>query len=88
MMSSMRRNDKGWRGSAPARRQGFRLRAAPDQFSELDDFRGRPLVLAFYSAEWSRPIRTVEELSDPLAVGTPFALDVARNNGRFLIVVR
>ena len=31
----------------------FALRATPDQELSLDDFRGRPLVLAFYPADWS-----------------------------------
>jgi peroxiredoxin len=35
--------------TAPA----FSLPATPDQRVALDDFRGRPLVLAFYPADWS-----------------------------------
>ncbi len=31
----------------------FRLRATPDQWIELADFRGAPLILAFYPADWS-----------------------------------
>jgi peroxiredoxin len=31
----------------------FELRATPDQFVKLSDFRGRPLILAFYPADWS-----------------------------------
>ena len=35
--------------AAPA----FELRATPDQSVKLSDFRGRPLVIAFYPADWS-----------------------------------
>jgi peroxiredoxin len=35
----------------------FRLRATPDQFVSLSDFRGGPLIMAFYPADWS-PICT------------------------------
>ena len=31
----------------------FRLRATPDQWVELADFRGAPLILSFYPADWS-----------------------------------
>jgi peroxiredoxin len=31
----------------------FELRATPDQFVKLSDFRGRPLIMAFYPADWS-----------------------------------
>jgi peroxiredoxin len=31
----------------------FELRATPDQFVKLSDFRGRPLIIAFYPADWS-----------------------------------
>ena len=31
----------------------FRLRSTPDQFLSLTDFRGKPLILAFYPADWS-----------------------------------
>ena len=31
----------------------FSLRATPDQEVSLDEFRGRPVVLAFYPADWS-----------------------------------
>lgn len=31
----------------------FALRATPDQLVTLADFRGRPLILAFYPADWS-----------------------------------
>jgi len=32
---------------------GFTLRATPDQTVSLSDFRGRPVILAFYPADWS-----------------------------------
>ena len=31
----------------------FRLRSTPDQFVSLSEFRGRPVILAFYPADWS-----------------------------------
>ena len=31
----------------------FKLRSTPDQFVQLSDFRGQPVVLAFYPADWS-----------------------------------
>lgn len=31
----------------------FRLPSTPDQKVELSDFRGRPVILAFYPADWS-----------------------------------
>lgn len=31
----------------------FSLRSAPDQSISLTDFRGRPVILAFYPADWS-----------------------------------
>jgi peroxiredoxin len=40
----------------------FRLKATPDQLVSLSDFRGRPVILAFYPADWS-PV-----CSDQLAV--------------------
>lgn len=38
---------------AGTRAPGFALPATPDQAVSLDDLRGRPLVLAFYPADWS-----------------------------------
>ncbi|MGA7275230.1 MAG: redoxin domain-containing protein, partial [Candidatus Udaeobacter sp.] len=31
----------------------FTLRSTPDQSVSLNEFRGRPVVLAFYPADWS-----------------------------------
>ena len=39
--------------AATTRAPEFKLRSTPDQFVSLTDFRGRPLVLAFYPADWS-----------------------------------
>src|SRR3954468_7261199 len=32
---------------------GFRLRVTPDQYLSLSDLRGKPVILAFYPADWS-----------------------------------
>jgi peroxiredoxin len=46
---------KGRRGALPAGTQApdFSLRSTPDQWTSLNDFRGRNVVLAFYPADWS-----------------------------------
>jgi peroxiredoxin len=31
----------------------FKLKSTPDQFVALSDFRGSPLIIAFYPADWS-----------------------------------
>src|SRR5437868_10138624 len=31
----------------------FRLRVTPDQWLSLSDLRGRPVIIAFYPADWS-----------------------------------
>src|ERR1700687_3400964 len=31
----------------------FKLHSTPDQFASLSDFRGAPVILAFYPADWS-----------------------------------
>src|SRR6202795_3951570 len=31
----------------------FKLRSTPDQYVSLSDFRGAPVILAFYPADWS-----------------------------------
>ncbi|HZO42039.1 MAG TPA: redoxin domain-containing protein [Methylomirabilota bacterium] len=36
-----------------ARASGFTLHTTPDQTVSLSDFRGQPVVLAFYPADWS-----------------------------------
>lgn len=38
---------------AGTRAPAFRLPTQPGQLVSLDDFRGRPVVLAFYPADWS-----------------------------------
>jgi peroxiredoxin len=32
---------------------GFKLRVTPDQYLSLDDLAGKPVILAFYPADWS-----------------------------------
>jgi peroxiredoxin len=39
--------------SAGARAPGFTLRVTPDQNLTLSDLAGRPVILAFYPADWS-----------------------------------
>src|SRR5437870_12033858 len=41
---------------AGTRAPDFTLHSAPDQTVSLHDFRGRPVILAFYPADWS-PVR-------------------------------
>ena len=36
-----------------ARAPGFALHVAPDQTLSLEDLRGKPVILAFYPADWS-----------------------------------
>ncbi len=38
---------------AGAKAPNFTLKTTPDQSVSLEDFRGRPVVLAFYPADWS-----------------------------------
>jgi peroxiredoxin len=38
---------------AGERAPDFRLRSTPDQIVSLSDLRGRPVILAFYPADWS-----------------------------------
>jgi peroxiredoxin len=42
-------------GALPAGTQAldFTLHSAPDESASLADFRGRPLIIAFYPADWS-----------------------------------
>ena len=42
-------------GALPAGMQApdFTLHSAPDESASLADFRGRPLIIAFYPADWS-----------------------------------
>ena len=39
--------------SVGAKAPDFTLRSTPDQSVDLNDFRGQPLILAFYPADWS-----------------------------------
>lgn len=52
------KNEAGMRQPASALGPGtpapdFMLRTTPDQFVSLSEFRGRPVVLCFYPADWS-----------------------------------
>src|SRR5579862_5009085 len=38
---------------AGSRAPNFTLKSTPDQTVSIKDFRGRPVVLAFYPADWS-----------------------------------
>src|SRR5580704_9825648 len=38
---------------AGTRAPQFKLQSTPDQSVSLSDFRGRPVILAFYPADWS-----------------------------------
>src|SRR5499425_2726015 len=38
---------------AGQRAPDFRLKSTPDQSLSLSDFRGKPVILAFYPADWS-----------------------------------
>jgi peroxiredoxin len=39
--------------AAGTRAPAFTLRSTPDQTVSLEEFRGRPVILAFYPADWS-----------------------------------
>lgn len=49
------RQSENTRAALPATNPApdFELRSTPDQTVRLSDFRGRPVVLAFYPADWS-----------------------------------
>jgi peroxiredoxin len=46
---------KSWRGPLPVGTKApeFTLRSTPDQWLTLNELQGRPLILAFYPADWS-----------------------------------
>ncbi len=48
-------NDKHPQSALPAGAQApdFTLHTTPDQSVSLSDFRGQPVILAFYPADWS-----------------------------------
>jgi|SRR5271166_3746353 len=48
-------NDGHGGGALPAGTPApeFKLHSTPDQFVSLNDFRGTPVILAFYPADWS-----------------------------------
>jgi len=39
--------------AAGSKAPDFKLQATPDQAVSLQDFRGKPIILAFYPADWS-----------------------------------
>ena len=57
---------------------GFCLKATPDESVSLADFRGRPLILAFYPADWS-PV-----CSDQLAVYNEVLDEFRRSDAQLL----
>jgi peroxiredoxin len=64
---------------AGAQAPGFRLHSTPDQVVSLDDFRGRPVVLAFYPADWS-PV-----CGDELALFNEVLPEIERHNNAQLL---
>src|SRR5258706_14794888 len=56
----------------------FELRSTPDQTVRLADFRGRPVVLAFYPADWS-PV-----CGDQVALYNEMFADFEENNALVL----
>lgn len=61
-----------------ARAPDFRLHATPDQKVARSDFAGRPVVLAFYPADWS-PV-----CSDQMVVYQEILSEFARHNAQLL----
>jgi peroxiredoxin len=47
------RSNKSTTLPAGANAPDFTLKSTPDQTVKLSDFRGRPVILAFYPADWS-----------------------------------
>ncbi|HWE97525.1 MAG TPA: redoxin domain-containing protein [Tepidisphaeraceae bacterium] len=64
---------------AGARAPGFKLHSTPDQVVSLEDFRGRPVVLAFYPADWS-PV-----CGDELALFNEVLPEIERHNNAQLL---
>lgn len=56
----------------------FGLRSTPDQLVSLSEFRGRPVVLAFYPADWS-PV-----CSDQLVLYQELASEFQQHNAQVL----
>jgi peroxiredoxin len=61
-----------------SRAPGFKLHSTPDQLVDLSDFRGRPVVLAFYPADWS-PV-----CGDELALFNEVLPEFERHNAQLL----
>lgn len=53
MSKPAQQNDPGTALSAGTGAPEFNLHSTPDQTIKLSEFRGRPVVLAFYPADWS-----------------------------------
>src|SRR5579863_5947529 len=51
MPSSAQPSSSALKAGTPA--PDFRLHTTPDQLVSLSDFRGSPIILAFYPADWS-----------------------------------
>lgn len=56
----------------------FRLQTAPDEWVSLGDFRGRPVILAFYPADWS-PV-----CGDQMALYNEVLPEFERHNAQLL----
>jgi peroxiredoxin len=65
---------------AGVRAPDFALPSTPDQKVSLSDFRGRPVVLVFYPADWS-PV-----CGDQLALYNEILPDVAKHGAQLLAV--
>ena len=76
----MARNDTTKHGPLPrgTKAPGFKLRSTPDQFVELADFGGHPVLLVFYPADWS-PV-----CSDQLVVYQEIAPEFAKYDAQVL----
>jgi peroxiredoxin len=57
---------------------GFTLPSTPDQKLSLEDFRGRPVILAFYPADWS-PV-----CGDQMALYNEILPEFKRHNAELL----
>jgi len=65
----------------------FTLRSTPDQWLALSEFRGQPVVLAFYPADWSPVCGDQMALYNEMAEGIPRARGgTNRNLGRWRLV--
>src|SRR5579862_5894621 len=56
----------------------FELNSTPDQTVKLSDFRGRPVILAFYPADWS-PV-----CGDELALFNEILPELSKHNAQLI----